>query len=64
MFRTLLGGLMALAFLLPATAMADTRTFSATADAPVASAWPSVNYGAHNRLLVNLQGVSSATRES
>jgi hypothetical protein len=64
MLRFLPAAVAACLFLLPAAAMAETRTFTATADAPVASAWPSVNYGAHNRLLVNLKGSSSATRES
>jgi hypothetical protein len=64
MFRPLLAGLAACFLMLPASAMAETRTFTATADAPAASAWPSVNYGTNSRLLVNVQGTSSATRES
>jgi hypothetical protein len=42
----------------PASARAETRTFAASADATVASASPSINYGRHGRLVVGRSRMS------
>ena len=54
------------AFLLlaPGATITDTRTFAAGADAFVASARPTTNFGAHRRLIVDAPGASTATRRS
>ena len=54
----------ALLLLAPGAATTHTRTFAAGADAFVASARPTTNFGAHRRLIVHAPGASSATRRS
>jgi hypothetical protein len=63
MLRSVLGAL-AMWLLAPTVGWADTRTFTATADALVASTWPTTNYGAYRRLVVSGAGRSRATREA